>query len=74
MRHAGTQTVKTPRLTLRRIEPDDAEMMFRNWASDDEVTRYLTWPTHKDISVSKAVNGQKPGFSAKRNHVASKAQ
>jgi len=29
--------------------------MFNNWASDDEVTEYLTWPTHTDISVSKTV-------------------
>ncbi len=28
--------------------------MFKNWTSDDEVTKYLTWPTHKDINVSKS--------------------
>jgi ribosomal-protein-alanine N-acetyltransferase len=31
--------------------------MFRNWVSDDEVTKYLTWPTHTDVSVSQTVIG-----------------
>ena len=31
----------------RRFTLDDAEPMFRNWAGDPEVTKYLTWPTHK---------------------------
>ena len=54
MRHAGTQTIKTPRLTLRRIEPNDAAMMFRNWANDDEVTHYMRWTAHKDVDETKA--------------------
>ena len=29
--------------------------MYKNWASDDEVTKYLTWPTHSSIDVSKFV-------------------
>ena len=29
--------------------------MFQNWASDDEVTKYLTWPTHSSVSVSQTV-------------------
>lgn len=32
---------------------DDAEAMFRNWAGDGEVTRYLTWLPHKDAGVTK---------------------
>ena len=31
--------------------------MFRNWASDPEVTKYLTWPFHSSISVSDMVIG-----------------
>ncbi|MCL1854417.1 MAG: GNAT family N-acetyltransferase [Clostridia bacterium] len=53
--HKGTVTLETERLVLRRFSIEDADAMFRNWASDDEVTKYLTWPTHADISVSKAV-------------------
>jgi len=57
MNHKGTVTIETPRLLLRRFTADDAEAMFQNWASDPEVTKYLTWPTHADSSVSKAVLG-----------------
>ena len=40
--HKGTQTIETSRLILRRAVREDAEPMFRNWASDPEVTKYLT--------------------------------
>lgn len=53
MKHAGTQTIKTIRLTLRKLELTDAEMMFNNWTSDDEVTRFLRWDAHKTIDDSK---------------------
>ena len=53
--HKGTQTLLTQRLVLRRFRPEDAQAMFDNWASDDEVTKYLTWPSHTDIGVSKWV-------------------
>ena len=55
MKHKGTVTLKTERLILRRLTIDDAEAMYRNWASEDEVTKYLTWPTHTDVSVSKDI-------------------
>ena len=53
--HTGTQTIETPRLILRRFEYADAEPMYRNWASDPEVTKYLTWPAHGSAEVSAAV-------------------
>lgn len=43
----GTETLHTQRLTLRRFTVDDAEDMYRNWASDENVTHYLTWAPHK---------------------------
>ena len=46
------------RLILRRFELSDAPAMFANWASDDEVTKYLTWPTHAEISVTEGILGQ----------------
>ena len=55
--HKGTQTIETPRLILRRARQEDAEPMFRNWASDSEVTKYLTWPTHSNTTVSEMVIG-----------------
>lgn len=53
MNHIGTQYIETKRLILRRFEVSDAQAMFDNWASDDEVTKYLTWPTHSDVSVTE---------------------
>ena len=53
--HKGTQTIETPRLILRRAVRKDADAMCRNWASDPEVTKYLTWPTHSTVDISKRV-------------------
>lgn len=58
MNHIGTQYIETDRLILRRFELSDAPAMFANWASDDEVTKYLTWPTHADVSVTEGILGQ----------------
>ena len=55
MEHKGTTTIETPRLILRRFTVDDAEAMYRNWASDEAVTRFLTWPVHADAGVSRAI-------------------
>ena len=52
---AGTQTIETHRLILRPFRADDAQDMFDNWASDPEVTRYLTWPTHSSVAVTRQV-------------------
>ena len=51
--HKGTQTIETSRLILRRAIREDAEAMFRNWASDPEVTKYLTWPPHENVEVTQ---------------------
>lgn len=53
MKHSGTETIKTARLTLRRFSVDDAQAMFNNWANDPVVTKYLTWKPHGDISVTE---------------------
>ena len=50
--HKGTQTLETSRLILRRAVRDDAEPMFRNWTSDPEVTKYLTWPTYEKVETA----------------------
>ena len=55
MKHLGTQEIKTKRLTLRRFAVEDAQAMYDNWASDPEVTRYLTWPTHGSVDISAMV-------------------
>ncbi len=55
LNHVGTQILKTKRLVLRRFALGDAEAMFENWASDSEVTKFLTWEPHRDISVTMSV-------------------
>ena len=55
LNHKGTQTLITPRLVLRPFVADDAQDMYINWASDPEVTKVLTWPTHKSVDISQWV-------------------
>ncbi|EHI99248.1 GCN5-related N-acetyltransferase [Clostridium sp. DL-VIII] len=55
MKHLGTKELETNRLKLRKFELSDAEAMFKNWASDSEVTKYLMWPSHKNVSVSESI-------------------
>lgn len=35
--------LETERLRLRALRSDDVQAIFDGWASDPEVTRYLTW-------------------------------
>ena len=53
--HKGTQRIESARLILRQAIPEDAKPMFRNWASDSEVTKYLTWPTHENQETTDFV-------------------
>ena len=55
MKHLGTKTLETSRLLLRRLCIDDAQAMYHNWASDDQVTKYLTWPSHTSPAITSAV-------------------
>ena len=57
MNHLGTKVIETERLILRKFTMNDAENVLKNWASDDEVTKYLAWPTHKSIEDTKAFIG-----------------
>lgn len=55
MRHCGTQRLETDRLILRRYVNEDAAAMYKNWASDKEVTKYLTWPSHSNQEITQGV-------------------
>ena len=57
MTHKGTERLETNRLILRRYIAEDAEAMYKNWASDKEVTKYLTWPTHSSPEITQRVIG-----------------
>ncbi len=55
MHHQGTKAIETSRLVLRPFRPEDAVPMYDNWASDPEVTKYLTWPAHESPEVTRMV-------------------
>jgi ribosomal-protein-alanine N-acetyltransferase len=52
MNHCGTHTIETKRLLLRKFMVEDAEAMFQNWASDKEVTKFLTWPAYTSLDTA----------------------
>ena len=53
MKHCGTLRLETERLVLRPFTPDDAQAMYQNWASDPQVTRFLTWPVHESPAATR---------------------
>ena len=55
MNHMGTVKIETKRLLLRQFTESDALPAFNNWTSDEKVTEFLRWPTHKSIDITKNV-------------------
>lgn len=55
MKHKGTIKLESKNLILRKFVLEDAESMYNNWASDEEVTKYLSWPAHSSVEVSKDI-------------------
>lgn len=53
MKEIGTKELETNRLILRKFVIDDAQDMYNNWASDVEVTKFLTWPPHSSVEETK---------------------
>ena len=49
---APMRNLETERLRLRKFEVDDAPQVFRNYANNPNVTKYLTWPTHSSVEGS----------------------
>ncbi|MBQ8813641.1 MAG: GNAT family N-acetyltransferase [Lachnospiraceae bacterium] len=55
MKHLGTKYIETERLILRQFTMDDVQAMYDNWASDPEVTKFLTWPAHSNPDITEMV-------------------
>jgi len=55
MNHLGTVEIETKRLLLRKFTEHDVIAVFNNWTSDDKVTEFLRWPTHRSIEVTESV-------------------
>ena len=54
MKKIGTKTLETDRLVLRKFHIDDAEEVFANYGNDDEVTKYLRWPTYQNSEAVRS--------------------
>ena len=46
--------IVTERLSLRPPQLADAESIFNGYANDCDVTRYLGWPRHTELSETQA--------------------
>lgn len=68
MNHLGTKTIETERLILRKFKLIDVEDMYNNWANDDDVTRYITWATHKSMEDTEKVVAEYVNDSVRDNY------
>lgn len=57
MHNIGTKYIETKRLILRQFKESDIDQSFKNWTSDENVVRYVTWKKHQDIKVTEQVIG-----------------
>jgi len=48
------ETIETERLVLRRPRASDEAAVFSRYASDPDVTRYMSWPTHRSLEDTRA--------------------
>lgn len=53
MNKVGTQKIETERCVLRRIVPDDYQVMYENWARYEEVCRCFPFDPVADIETYK---------------------
>ena len=51
----GIDKIITERLILRKFVETDVFDFYNNWANDKEVTKYLSWPHHENLEVTKIV-------------------
>lgn len=68
MTHKGTVVLETKRLLLRPFVLEDAPAMYENWASDQEVTRFMTWPAHTGVDISAWVLSDWVGHYEEKNN------
>jgi ribosomal-protein-alanine N-acetyltransferase len=47
------KTIETQRLRLRKPRLADAEVIFREYASDAEVTKYVSWRAHRSAAETR---------------------
>jgi len=64
VKHKGTQNIETERLCLRKYKVEDAEDIFKNYATDEKVTKFLSWRPYADIeSLSTFIAAQVSNYA-----------
>lgn len=64
----NTPILETERLLLRPLAVSDAEHIFSCWASDPVATKYMTWDTHTDVTMTKEWLGMEETAIPDKNH------
>jgi ribosomal-protein-alanine N-acetyltransferase len=65
--HKGTQELCTKRLKLRKYTLSDAAYMYRNYADDERVTKFLSWKPYKNIEDIKTFLSERINEYASKN-------
>lgn len=55
LNHKGTIEIEPQRLILRCFNINDAESVFNNWTSDNDICKYMRWAKHKNIKETKMI-------------------
>jgi len=53
MSKKGTINLETENLILRKLKVEDSKNIFKNWTSNENVSKYMTWSTHKTEEDTK---------------------
>ncbi|BED91927.1 MAG: GNAT family N-acetyltransferase [Candidatus Improbicoccus pseudotrichonymphae] len=48
-KHAGTKEIITSRLILRKFSISDTSNVFKNWSSDPENLKFMSWKAHSNL-------------------------
>lgn len=48
-----TPILETERMILRPLKVEDAETVFANWTSDEEVAKFMRWNVHENVDVTR---------------------
>lgn len=54
MDHVGSIPFETSQVFVRPFKMEDAQDMFNNYCTDEEVTRYLPWKPHSSVEDTKS--------------------
>ena len=64
IKHKGTKNIITERLQLRKYSVNDAEDIYKNYATDERVTKFLTWQPYSNIeSLREFISTQVSNYS-----------